>query len=82
MYFDYDEVKEKIVIGQEGYRKIFKGELSSEFVALKVMDYAYEEDIKKEVNFLARLNHPKIVQVKGICVTESCIMMKFMPLNL
>ena len=41
------------------------------------MDYIDEKDIKKEAKFLAKLNHPNIIQVKGICLTESCIMMEF-----
>ena len=54
LHFDYDEVSEKVLIGQGGNRKIFKGKFNSEFVALKVMDYIDEEDIKKEAKFLAK----------------------------
>ena len=71
-----------MLIGQGGYGKIFKGKFNSEFEALKVMDYVDEEDIKKEATFLAKLNHPNIVQIKGICLTESCIMMEFMSSDL
>ena len=46
------------------------------------MDYVDEEDIKKEAKLLAKLNYPNIVQIKGICQTESCIMMEFMSLDL
>ena len=46
------------------------------------MDYVDEEDIKKEAKFPAKLNHPNIVQIKGICLTESCIMMEFMSSDL
>ena len=54
LHFDYDEVSEKVLIGQGGNGKIFKGKFNSEFVALKVMDYIDEEDIKKEAKFLAK----------------------------
>ena len=37
-----------------------------ELVALKAMDYVDDEDIKKEAKFLMKLNHPNVVQVKGI----------------
>ena len=46
------------------------------------MDYVDDEDIKKEAKFLMKLNHPNVVQVKGICLSESCIMMEFMILGL
>ena len=70
LHFDYDEVAEKVLIGQGGYGKIFKGKFNSELVALKVMDDVDEEDVKEEVKFLAKLNHSNIVQIKGICLTE------------
>ena len=41
-------------------------------MALKIMDYVDHKDIKKEANFLMKLNHPNVVQVKGICLSESC----------
>ena len=50
-YFEYDDVSDKVLIGQVGYGEIFKGERGSEVVALKDMDYVGAEDIKKEVNF-------------------------------
>ena len=53
-----------------------------ELVALKVTDYVDDEDIKKEAKFLMKLNHPNVVQVKGICLSEGCIMMEFMILDL
>ena len=81
LHFDYDEVSEKVLISQGGHGEIFKGKLYSEFVMLKQMDYV-EEDIKKETKFLAKLNHPNIVQIKCICLTESFIMMEFMSLDL
>ena len=71
-----------MLIGQGGYGKIFKDKFNSEFVVLKLMYYLDEEDMKKEAKFLAKLNHPNIVQIKGICLTESCIMMVFMSLDL
>ena len=46
------------------------------------MDNVDKKDIKKEAKFLAKLNHPNIIQIKGICLTESCIMMEFMWLDL
>ena len=46
------------------------------------MDDVDEEDIKEEVKFLAKLNHSNIVQIKGMCLTEKCIMMEFMSLVL
>ena len=78
LHFDYNEASEKVLIGQGEYGKIFKSKFNSEFVALKVMDYIDEKDLKKEPKFLAKLNRPNIIQVKGICLTESCIMMEFM----
>ena len=78
LHFDYNEASEKVLIGQGEYGKIFKSKFNSEFVALKVMGYIDEKDIKKEAKFLAKLNHPNIIQIKGICLTESCIMMEFM----
>ena len=81
-YFEYDDVSDKVLIGQVGYGKIFKGERGSEVVALKDMDYVGAEDIKKEVKFLMKLNHPNVVQVKDICLNESCIIMEFMILDL
>ena len=82
LHFNYNEVSEKVLIGQGGYGRVFKGKFNLEFVALKVMDYIDKEDIKKEAKFLAKLNHPNIVQVKNICLTESCRMMEFMSLDL
>ena len=82
LHFNYDEVSEKVLIGQGGYGKIFKDKFNSEVVALKVMDYVDEEGIKKEAKFLPKLNHPNIVQIKGICLTESYIMMESMSLDL
>ena len=81
-HFEYDDVSDKVLIGQGGYGKIFKGKRGSELVALKVMDYADDEDIKKETKFLMKLNHPNVVQVKGICLSEKCIMMELMILDL
>ena len=82
LHFNYSEASEKVLIGQGGYGRLFKGKFNLEFVALKVMDYIDKEDIKKEAKFLAKLNHPNIVQVKNICLTESCRMMEFMSLDL
>ena len=82
LHFDYDEVAEKVLIGQRGYGKIFNGKFNSKLVAFKVMDDVDEENIKKEAKFLAKLNHPNILQIKGICLTERCIMMEFMSLDL
>ena len=73
---------EKVLIGKGGYGRVFKGKFNLEFVALKVMDYIDKEDIKKEAKFLAKLNQPNTVQVKDICLTESCWMMEFMSLDL
>ena len=81
-HFEYDDVSDKVLIGQGGYGKIFKGKRGSELVGLKVMDYVDDEDIKKEAKFLLKLNHLNVVQVKGICLSESCIMMEFMILDL
>ena len=46
------------------------------------MYYVDDEGIKKEAKFLMKLNHPNVVQVKGIYLSESCIMMEFMILDL
>ena len=46
------------------------------------MDYVDFKDIKKEAKFLMKLNHPNVVQVKGVCLSESSIMMEFMILDL
>ena len=81
-HFKYDDVSDKVLIGQGGYGKIFKGKRGSELVTLKVMDYVDEEDVKKEAKFLMKLNHPNVVQVKGICLSKRCIMMEFMVLDL
>ena len=51
-------------------------------MALKVMDYVDDENIKKEAQFLMTLNHLNVVQGKSICLSESCIMMEFMILYL
>ena len=76
--FEYDDVSDKVW----GYEKIFKGKRGSELVALKAMDYVDFKDIKKEAKFLMKLNHPNVVQVKGVCLSESSIMMEFMILDL
>ena len=34
------------------------------------MYYVDDEGIKKEAKFLMKLNHPNVVQVKGICLSE------------
>ena len=81
-HFEYDDVSDKVLIGQGGYGELFKGKRGSELVALKVMDYVDDEDIKKCAKFLMKLNHPNVVQVKGIYLSESCIMMEFMILDL
>ena len=81
-HFEYDDVSDKVLIGQGGYGELFKGKRGSELVALKVMDYVDDEDIKKEAKFLTKLNHPNVIQVKSICLSESCIMMEFMILYL
>ena len=80
--FDYNDVSNKVLIGQGSYGKIFKGKKDSESVALKVMDCVDDEDIIKEAKFLLKLKHPNVVKVKGICLSESCIMMEFMSLDL
>ena len=36
-HFEYDDVSDKVLIGQGGYGKIFKGKRDSELAALKVM---------------------------------------------
>ena len=51
-------------------------------MALKIIDYVDDEDIKKEAKFFLKLNHPNVVQVKGIYLSERCIMMEFMILDL
>ena len=81
-HFEYDDVSDRVLIGQAGCGKIFQGKRGSELVALKVMHYVDDEDIKKEAKFLMKLNHRNVVQVKGICLSESCIMMGFMILDL
>ena len=45
------------------------------------MGYVDGEDLQKEVKFLMKLNHLTVVQVKGICLSESCMMMEFMILD-
>ena len=45
------------------------------------MDNVDKEDIKKEAKCLAKLNHPNIVQIKDICLTECFLMTKFMSLD-
>ena len=51
LHLDYDEISEKVLIGQGRFGKIFKSKFNLEFVALKVMDYVGKEDIKKKLNF-------------------------------
>ena len=51
-------------------------------MALKVMGYVDHENLQKEAKFLMKLNHLNVVQVKGICLSESCMMMEFMILDL
>ena len=70
-HFEYNDVSEKVLVGIGGYGKIFKGKRGSELVALKVMDYVDDKDIKKEAKFLLKLNHPNVVQVKGFCLSKS-----------
>ena len=81
-HFEYDDVSDKVLIGQGGYGKIFKGKRDSEAVALKVMDYVDDEVIKKEAKFLMKLSHPTVFQVKSICLMECCILMEFTILDL
>ena len=51
-------------------------------MALKVMGYVDHENLQKEAKFLMKLNNLNVVQVKGICLSESCMMMEFMILDL
>ena len=51
LHFDYNEASEKVLIGQGECGKIFESKFNSEFVALKVMDYIDEKDLKKEPKF-------------------------------
>ena len=51
LHLDYDEISEKVLIGQGRFGKIFKSKFNLEFVALKVMDYVGKEDIKRKLNF-------------------------------
>ena len=70
------------MVGQGAYGKIFKGKCGSDIAALKVFSFVEDDDIIKEAKFLSRLNHPNIVQVKGICLQESCMMLEYILFDL
>ena len=80
--FEYDKVLDKSLVVQGAYGKNFKGKRGSDIVALEVFGFAEDDDIIKEARFLSRLNHPNIVQVKGICFQESCMMLEYMLFDL
>ena len=48
LHLDYDDISEKVLIGQGGYGKIFKSKFNLDFVALKVMeDWVFDGTIHR-----------------------------------
>ncbi|XP_076225107.1 mitogen-activated protein kinase kinase kinase 13 wallenda isoform X5 [Nomia melanderi] len=73
----FESISELQWLGSGAQGAVFSGKLNKEIVAVKKVREPRETDIKH----LRKLNHPNIVQFKGVCTQAPCycIIMEFCP---
>ncbi|XP_023289742.1 mitogen-activated protein kinase kinase kinase 12 isoform X2 [Orussus abietinus] len=73
----FESISELQWLGSGAQGAVFSGKLNKEVVAVKKVREPRETDIKH----LRKLNHPNIVQFKGVCTQAPCycIIMEFCP---
>merc|ERR1719412_2076593 len=73
----FEEIQDLRWLGSGAQGAVFAGTLGSEQVAVKKV----KEEIETDIRHLRKLNHPNIVQFKGVCTLPPvyCIIMEFCP---
>lgn len=73
---------ESFRIGQGGYADVFKGELSDKTVAIKQLhprNLQKQSQFLKQVKILAKLRHPHLVTLLGVCPESVSLVYEYFP---
>lgn len=73
---------ESFRIGQGGYADVFKGELSDKTVAIKQLhphNMQRQSQFLEQVEILAKLHHPHLVTLLGVCPESWCLVYEYFP---
>ena len=73
----FEEIQDLRWLGSGAQGAVFAGTLGSEQVAVKKV----KEELETDIRHLRKLNHPNIVQFRGVCVQSPvfCIVMEYCP---
>ncbi|XP_019263348.1 PREDICTED: U-box domain-containing protein 33-like isoform X2 [Nicotiana attenuata] len=73
---------ESFRIGQGGYADVFKGELSDKTVVIKQLhphNMQQQSQFFEQVEILAKLRHPQLVTLLGVCPEAWCLVYEYIP---
>ncbi|MCD7466861.1 hypothetical protein HAX54_003905 [Datura stramonium] len=73
---------ESFRIGQGGYADVFKGELSDKTVTIKQLhphNMQQQSQFYEQVEILAKLHHPHLVSLLGVCPEAWCLVYEYFP---
>ncbi|XP_060215996.1 U-box domain-containing protein 33-like [Lycium barbarum] len=76
------DFSESFRIGQGGYADVFKGELSDKTVAIKQLhphNMQRQSHFFEQVEILAKLRHPHLVTLLGVCPEAWCLVYEYFP---
>ncbi|XP_016435981.1 U-box domain-containing protein 33 isoform X2 [Nicotiana tabacum] len=73
---------ESFRIGQGGYADVFKGELADKTVVIKQLhphNMQQQSQFFEQVEILAKLRHPQLVTLLGVCPEAWCLVYEYIP---
>ena len=68
-----------MVLGRGGQAAVFKGTIAGNPCAVKKFEGPYSHGIVRDFEALAKLSHPLVVRLLGVCEEENCLVNEFVP---
>lgn len=76
--FTLKDVKDKVLIGEGGFGKVYKGDFLGEVVVVKVLSHVTKSDVEKEAKFLRKFSHKNVLGLRGFDIRSTAIMLELM----
>lgn len=76
--FAVEDVKSKVMIGEGGFGKVYKGAFLGEVVVIKILNQVSKAEVEREARFMRKLSHKNILGFRGIDFRGTTIMLDLM----